>query len=91
MQSFCVTKPDIIKQFAHVTFQSDNRKDLSKLHIPSLILQCAQDAIAPLTVGRYLEQHLVDSKLTQLKATGHCPHLSAPQETIQAIRDYLLG
>lgn len=91
VQSFCVTKPDIIKQFAQVTFQSDNRLDLSKLRIPSLILQCAEDAIAPLAVGRYLEEHLQDSKLIQLKATGHCPHLSAPQETIQAIRDYLLG
>jgi sigma-B regulation protein RsbQ len=87
--SFCRTDPEIAKHFARVTFLSDNRADLLKLTTPSLILQCSDDAIAPLAVGEYVHQHSPHSQLTVLKATGHCPHLSSPQETIAAIKAYL--
>jgi sigma-B regulation protein RsbQ len=83
--SFCRTDPEIAKHFARVTFLSDNRADLPMLKIPSLILQCAQDSIAPVAVGEYVHRHLAHSTLVMMKATGHCPHLSAPQETIAAI------
>jgi sigma-B regulation protein RsbQ len=88
-QSFCSTDPVIARQFAEVTFFSDNRQDLPKLKIPSLILQCSDDLIAPLEVGNYLEQQITGSTLKIMKATGHCPHMSAPDETIDAMRDYL--
>jgi sigma-B regulation protein RsbQ len=87
--SFCRTNPDIAQHFARVTFLSDNRSDLPKFHVPSLILQCQQDAIAPLEVGTYLHQQLKGSNLTVLKATGHCPHLSAPEETIASMKAFL--
>jgi sigma-B regulation protein RsbQ len=88
-QSFCSTDPVIARQFAEVTFLSDNRSDLAKLKIPTLILQCSDDLIAPLEIGSYLEQHIVGSTLRIMNATGHCPHLSAPGETIDLIKDYL--
>ena len=87
--SFCRTDPAIARHFAQVTFLSDNRDDLRKVHTPSLILQCADDAIAPMSVGRFVHQELPNSRLTLLRATGHCPNLSAPQETIAAIRAFL--
>jgi sigma-B regulation protein RsbQ len=87
--SFCRTDPDIAKEFARVTFMSDNRRDLSKLAIPTLILQCSEDVIAPMAVGEYMHRQLPNSKLVILKATGHCPNLSAPQEVISAIRDFV--
>jgi sigma-B regulation protein RsbQ len=87
--SFCSTDPVVARQFAEVTFFSDNRHDLGKLSVPSLILQCSDDIIAPLEVGEYLAQHLPGSTLKVLKATGHCPHMSAPEETIAVIHDYL--
>jgi sigma-B regulation protein RsbQ len=87
--SFCRTDPEIAKQFARATFLSDNRADLPRLAVPSLILQCSQDLIAPESVGRYLHEQLAGSQLTILKATGHCPNLSAPEETIAAIRSFL--
>ena len=87
--SFCRTDPEIAKHFAAVTFLSDNRLDLPKLKTPSLILQCSEDAIAPLAVGQYIHRHLVNSSFMLLKATGHCPHLSAPEETISAMREGL--
>lgn len=83
--SFCRTDPEIAKHFARVTFLSDNRSDLSRLTIPALILQCSQDAIAPTVVGDYVQRHLANSALIHLKATGHCPQLSAPKETIAAM------
>jgi len=87
--SFCRTDPDIARQFARVTFLSDNRADLAGVAVPTLVLQCSQDVIAPDVVGRYVHEHIPGSTFTQLTATGHCPHLSAPEETIAAIRAFL--
>ena len=87
--SFCRTDPAIAKHFAKLTFLSDNRADLPNVKTPALILQCNPDAIAPPIVGRYVEQHLKNSSLVLLKAAGHCPHLSAPEETIAAMRAFL--
>ena len=87
--SFCRTDPDIARQFARVTFLSDNRADLPGVGVPTLVLQCSEDAIAPEAVGRYVHEHVPGSTFTQLAATGHCPHLSAPAETVAAIRAWL--
>ena len=87
--SFCSTDPVIARRFAEVTFFGDNRRDLPQVTTPSLILQCSEDLIAPVEVGHYLHRHLPHSTLRLLKATGHCPHMSHPEETIQAIQDYL--
>ena len=87
--SFCSIDPSIARHFARVTFLSDNRADLAKLRVPALILQCAQDAIAPEAVGEYVHRQVEGSRLIKLAATGHCPNLSAPAETIAAIRGFL--
>jgi len=87
--SFCRTDPEIAKHFAHVTFMSDNRADLPKVRVPSLVLQCSQDIIAPNEVGEYVHRQLADSRLVVMRATGHCPNLSAPQETIDAMKAFL--
>jgi sigma-B regulation protein RsbQ len=89
--SFCRTNPEIAKQFAAVTFLSDNRADLPKLQARALVLQCQPDAIEPIAVGQCVHAHLRDSQLVILDATGHCPHLSAPEETITALKDFLMG
>ena len=88
-ESFCSTDRHIARQFAEVTFFSDNRKDLGKLKVPSLIMQCSDDLIAPAAVGDYLHEHIPGSTLKVMKATGHCPHMSAPDETIAIIKEYL--
>ncbi len=89
--SFCRADPDIASRFARATFLSDNREDLARVRTPSLILQCTDDVIAPEAVGNYVHEHLRGSRLVHLKATGHCPNLSAPEETAAAIRAYLDG
>lgn len=88
-ESFCSTDPVIARQFAQATFFSDNREDLKKAKTPTLILQCSDDIIAPLEVGEYLHKNLNNSILHVMKATGHCPHMSHPQETIAEIKNYL--
>ena len=87
--SFCRTDPQIASHFARVTFLSDNRADLPKVRTRSLILQCSEDVIAPASVGEYVHGQIPDSELVRLKATGHCPNLSAPEETITAIKAFL--
>lgn len=87
--SFCRTNPNIARHFARVLFLSDNREDLHLLKTPALILQCSQDIIAPEFVGRYLNEHLAKSTYYQLRAVGHCPHVSEPEETARAMKSYL--
>jgi sigma-B regulation protein RsbQ len=87
--SFCRTNPEVAKHFARVTFLSDNRADLPKVVTKALILQCSQDVIAPEAVGRYIHQNIPGSAFVQMKATGHCPNLSAPEETIAAMEAFL--
>lgn len=87
--SFCATDPHIARRFARVTFFGDNRDDLPKLRVPALVLQCADDSIAPRSVGAYMHRHLPGSTLVELAVSGHCPHMSHPQATIDAIRAYL--
>jgi sigma-B regulation protein RsbQ len=89
--SFCRADPEIAAHFARTTFLSDNREDLGRVSTPSLILQCARDAIAPEAVGRYVHKSLPGSVFVQMQATGHCPNLSAPEETIAAIKNFLGG
>jgi sigma-B regulation protein RsbQ len=89
VDSFCSTDPVIASQFARATFFSDNRRDLAKLKVPSLILQCSEDIIAPVEVGQYLHRQVPGSTLKVMSATGHCPHMSEPEETIAIIKDYL--
>jgi sigma-B regulation protein RsbQ len=87
--SFCRTDPDIAKRFARATFLSDNRADLAGFQTRTLILQCADDLIAPQCVGEFVHRALPNSRLVLMKATGHCPNLSAPEETIAAIRAFV--
>ena len=87
--SFCRTDPQIARDFARVTFLSDNRADLPAVRVPTLVLQCSSDVIAPDPVGEYVHAAVPRSVLTRLSATGHCPHLSAPEETTAAIRAFL--
>jgi len=88
-ESFCSTDPVIARRFAEATFLADNRDDLARVSVPSLILQCSEDMVAPDTVGRYLAEKLPHSTLKVMKATGHCPHMSHPDETVALIKDYL--
>ena len=87
--SFCRTDPEIARRFARTTFLSDNRADLARVRTPSLVVQCRQDAIAPVEVGQYVHSALTDSELVLLDAVGHCPNLSAPDLLVAAMAEYL--
>jgi len=87
--SFCRTDPEVAKRFARATFLSDNRADLAGVKLPTLVLQCSDDPIAPDSVGNYVHAQIPGSTLVRLRATGHCPNLSAPAETVAAIAAFL--
>jgi sigma-B regulation protein RsbQ len=89
-QSFCSTDPVIARRFAEATFLSDNRSDLKYNKTHTLVLQCSDDMIAPLEVGDYLATSLPRSELRVMKATGHCPHVSHPEEVIELMKEFLL-
>jgi sigma-B regulation protein RsbQ len=87
--SFCATDPEIAREFARVTFLSDNRADLPRIKARTLVLQCREDIIAPTGVGEYVHANIPDSSFMLLDATGHCPNLSAPAEVTAAIRAFV--
>lgn len=88
-ESFCRIDPTIARQFARVTFLSDNRSDLARVSVPTHVIQSSEDVIAPLEVGRYVHHSIPGSTLTVLSATGHIPILSGAGELVRAIRDGL--
>lgn len=88
-ESFCRVDPQIARQFARVTFLSDNRRDLAQVAIPTLVLQCTDDPIAPLPVGEYVHQQIPGSTMVVIAATGHVPNLSEPDEVAREIRSFL--
>ncbi|QEE42431.1 MULTISPECIES: alpha/beta hydrolase [unclassified Methylobacterium] len=89
--SFCRTDPEIAKRFARTTFTSDNRADLDGVTARCLVIQCSDDIVAPQQVGAYVHRKLPNSTLVHFEASGHCPNLSAPEETIAAIEAFVLG
>ena len=88
---FCEQDPEVAHVFARATFLSDNRADLHTFDVPTLVLQCVDDLVAPPEVGAYLARELPNAHLHHLEARGHCPNLSAPAETADAIRGWLSG
>jgi len=91
VDSFCAADPAISQNFARVTLLSDHRASLPALKVPSLIVQCMDDVMAPETAGQYVHKHTPGSTYLELHTSGHCPHLSAPQEVVKVIRDYVLN
>ncbi|RZI83519.1 MAG: alpha/beta hydrolase [Rubrivivax sp.] len=87
--SFCRTDPEIAKHFAHVTFLSDHRRELAQASTPSLILQCSDDLIAPVAVGQFMQRTMPNSTLRIIDNVGHCPHLSSPSASAQAMDEFL--
>jgi len=82
-------RPDIAQSVARVIFQSDYRKELSKLNKPTLLIQAKEDIAVPIDVAYYLNNNIVDSKLTIVNAYGHFPHISAPNEVINAVEQFI--
>lgn len=87
--SFCRMNPEIAKHFAKVTFSGDNRDDLNKVTTPTLIIQSDPDVIASLKVGKFVHESIKNSKFIKLDTPGHCPHLTSPEKTIEAMKSYL--
>ena len=87
--SFLRTDPEIARHFARVTFGSDHRDAVARLRVPSLLLQCRDDPVAPEAVGRWMHARMPRDTMVVLAATGHCPHVSAPDETVAAIRAFV--
>ncbi|MBC8081704.1 MAG: alpha/beta hydrolase [Hymenobacter sp.] len=89
IHSFCQNDPAITKQFARVTFLADNRPDVARVQTPCLLVQCAQDLIAPPEVGEFLRAGLPRATLVTLPVSGHCPHVSAPTKTLHVLESFL--
>jgi len=88
-RTFCRARPEVAAEFAAVTFRGDNRADLPRVSAPTLVLQCREDSVAPMSAGLYVRDHVPDCELEVLETRGHCPQLSAPEETTRALRAFL--
>lgn len=82
-------RPDVAQAVARVIFTSDHRKDVPKLTTPTLVIQTSNDIAVPLEVGRYLHKNIKGSTLAHIDASGHLPHMSAPDEINSVIASFL--
>ncbi len=82
-------RPDIAQAVARVIFQSDHRVELPRLTVPTTLLQASNDIAVPPEVGQYMTQKIPQSKLIPIPATGHLPHISAPDVVTHAIASCL--
>jgi sigma-B regulation protein RsbQ len=87
--SFCYIDPVIAKQFARVTFLSDNRADVPDIPVHSLTIINKEDMISPMVVGEYIHAHAPGNVLIWIEGRGHCPHMSHPKQTAEAILAYI--
>ncbi|MFH0243816.1 alpha/beta fold hydrolase [Streptomyces sp. HK10] len=86
--SFCRADPRMARVFARTTFLSDNRGDLAGVTVPTLVVECAHDTLAPRGVGAFVRDEIAGSTLVTLDAHGHCPQLSSPGPTAEAIASF---
>lgn len=89
VDSFCRTRPDIARQFAEVTFRGDNREDLFRVTVPTLVIQASDDGIAPPPAIDFVCDAIPKAERAVVETRGHCPHLSAPGPVVEAIRSFL--
>ncbi len=87
--SFVRSNPAVVRHLTRVVFMADVRDEVPRLTLPTLIVQAAHDVITPLAVGHYLHQNLMDSHLAVIDTAGHCPHLTAPEQTMAAVDRFL--
>jgi 2-hydroxy-6-oxonona-2,4-dienedioate hydrolase len=62
---------------------------LSSVHVPTLVVWGANDALLPLSMGERLHAGIGGSKLIAIKECGHVPELEKPEEFDRALLDFL--
>lgn len=82
-------RPDIALSVAKVIFESDVRDRLTQLDLEVLLIQSHNDIAVPEMVATYLNENIRGSTLKFVNASGHFPHISAPQEIIKAIKEFI--
>ena len=88
-EQFARLAPRIGRQFARVSFLGDYRAEAEQVSVPTLVVQTRSDIVVPEEVGHWLHGTIVGSELALLEATGHCPQVSAPEETVSVVRRFL--
>lgn len=69
--------------------RSDERKTLSKITVPTLIMTGDSDAIVDPKASMYLSQEIKNNALKMFKGAGHAPHLTREKEMIDEISKFL--
>ena len=69
--------------------QTDQRDKLSQIVQPTLVIQSADDIFVPLHVAEYLRDHIGNCELRVIAASGHLPHVSAPEAVTAALKSFL--
>lgn len=84
----CVPK-DLMLTVLCSVLQTDHRADLAKVGVPVLLIQSQNDFFVPPAVAQYLHANIRNSRLALIDASGHLPHVSAPERVVEAMRDFL--
>ncbi|RFS26414.1 alpha/beta hydrolase [Chitinophaga silvatica] len=82
-------RQDIAIVVAKAIFYLDHRFELPKIHVPTLVMQTAEDIAVPAVVSEYMEAHIPDCRRIKIHTEGHFPQITAPHEVIAAIQSFL--
>lgn len=88
--SFLSSNHKVTYQFLQMTLLGDYRDILKEVNVDTVILQCSDDSFVPIEVAEYMASEIKNSSLYILSTKGHYPQLSAPKETVDAIKQSLI-
>ena len=90
-QQIAVDDGYTVQQLARSVHQNEDVLDerLSKLKIPTLIIQGDSDRFVPSLVGTRLHREIENSQLQIIDKCGHLPHIEQPQALVQSIQAFL--
>ena len=80
-----------IARFREVFDEMDVSKLLSKITVPTLVIHCDEDSVAPLSEGRFLAASIPGARFIMLKSKNHMLFENEPDfpKLVQSIRDFV--
>ena len=64
---------------------------LASIDKPALIIWGSRDSMIDINHGKFMNEHLINSRFVVIEGGGHTPHSSHPKEVCASISDFLDG
>ena len=79
----------VLLQTLKANVEADYRPVLSKINVPTLILQGRHDQLTPIEGARYMTKRISHASLVEFADSGHTPHLEETRKFNNVLRKFL--